>query len=265
MGWESFLHDIQHRQFLNAAAQQLAVVSPAQWCQTFYLLAAACVLAVASTPAEAKTLLVDYGARKSTLNSASSSSSSQQPSRSDQVQRELQQKQTSQNDSVVATTTKQFAIAKGKGTGDKPDKKENAKDGGIFLPLIAHFTSHWTQVPHSWFAAFYIVSVACSLFWAVQYLTDGSILRFIASNQALSLSGADEAGVTFEQLAAAWTMMLLQGGRRIYEHAAVMRPSSKSTMWFVHWLLGLSFYILTNVAIWVEGSSKQQIHKDYLL
>ncbi|KAK3997234.1 hypothetical protein QBC44DRAFT_315520 [Cladorrhinum sp. PSN332] len=48
-------------------------------------------------------------------------------------------------------------------------------------------------------------------------------------------------------------MMFLQGSRRVYEHSTIIKPS-KSTMWVVHWLLGLFFYLFINVSVWVEGS-----------
>lgn len=50
-------------------------------------------------------------------------------------------------------------------------------------------------------------------------------------------------------------MMFLQGSRRLYEDSLV-HGKSKSTMWIVHWVLGLSYYLFTSVAVWVEGSGK---------
>lgn len=46
--------------------------------------------------------------------------------------------------------------------------------------------------------------------------------------------------------------MLLQGARRMLESNAYT-STSKSRMWFAHWLLGLLFYLNINVAIWIEG------------
>ncbi|SPQ22438.1 752e701f-a606-4a2d-9fb0-d6a095d8af4b [Thermothielavioides terrestris] len=123
-----------------------------------------------------------------------------------------------------------------------------APDRGWLLSLIGTVTS-WTQVPHSWFSAFYVVSLACSVFWLVQYLGSGAVLRSIASRQA----SAGEPSCTLGQAALGWLMLFLQGTRRAYEHAAVIRPS-KSTMWIVHWLLGLSFYLAMSVSIWVEAA-----------
>ncbi|KAI9817607.1 MAG: hypothetical protein M1832_004611 [Thelocarpon impressellum] len=55
-----------------------------------------------------------------------------------------------------------------------------------------------------------------------------------------------------EQIALSWGLMTLQGGRRLYECIALGKPS-QSTMWFVHWLLGIAFYGAMSMAVWVEG------------
>ncbi|KAK4242571.1 hypothetical protein C8A03DRAFT_11186 [Achaetomium macrosporum] len=175
-------------------------VTPAQWCQGFFLVAAGGVVAVAAMPRDAKTLLVDYGARKAHKQSA-----------------------------------------------HRPSPKP-LHDGWL-LSLIDAVTS-WTQVPHSWFSAFYVVSLACSVFWLVQFLSNGAVLRSIASSQV----STQEPSSTMAQVALGWLMMFLQATRRVYEHATVIKPS-KSTMWVVHWLLGLFFYLFISVSVWVEGSA----------
>ncbi|KAK1827923.1 hypothetical protein QBC39DRAFT_313958 [Podospora conica] len=175
--------------------EALAALPPSAWIQSFYLVAAAACLATASLPADARSLLADYGARKST----------------------------------TTTTT--------------------AKQDSVLLALVATLTS-WGQVPHSWFTAFYSLSVGCSVFWAWQLLGEGAVLRGVAERQA---AAGGQPSASRGQTAAVWAMVLLQAGRRVYEHAAVMR-ASRSTMWFVHWVLGLGFYLALSVAVWVEGS-----------
>jgi 3-oxo-5-alpha-steroid 4-dehydrogenase 3 len=192
MGWDKHL---------QPALASLSGVTPAQWCQAFFLFAAGGVLAVAAMPRDAKTLLMDYGAR-----------TAQQPP---------------------------------PGNGSSHSKSPGH---GWLLSLIAAVTS-WTQVPHAWFSAFYVVSLACSVFWLAQYLGDGAVLRFIASNQA----AARQTSATSGQVALGWLMMFLQGARRVFEHATIIKPS-KSSMWVVHWVLGLFFYLSISVAVWVEGS-----------
>jgi 3-oxo-5-alpha-steroid 4-dehydrogenase 3 len=92
-------------------------------------------------------------------------------------------------------------------------------------------------VPHNYFTHFYIVSVVCSLFWGWKLrLWDGSV-----------------AGHTQRIV---WALMLLQGVRRMLE-SYFFTSTSKSRMWFAHWVLGLLFYITINVAIWVETPARR--------
>ncbi|KAM7204054.1 hypothetical protein V8F20_003752 [Naviculisporaceae sp. PSN 640] len=254
--WDSYAAEVQRHPFFNTAVEYLSTISPAQWCQAFYLLAAGCVLVVASTPAEARGLLVNYGARKATSSPLTSLPASQ----------------------VKTSTSAQET--NGRGHGHVPEEKTKRKTNYL-VSLIAWLTSYG-QVPHAWFSAFYIVSAACSLSWAAQYFRLVSLntttaaqnsspndaryaqalpLHMIASKQvALSTSTSTDdtytamVTVTQAQLFLAWGMMFLQASRRIYEHMTIIKPS-RSTMWVVHWVLGLGFYVVTNVAVWVEGSA----------
>ncbi|KAF1919026.1 hypothetical protein BDU57DRAFT_440912 [Ampelomyces quisqualis] len=90
------------------------------------------------------------------------------------------------------------------------------------------------QVPHRFFTHFYVASVACSLFWGWR----------------LHMWHAQP------QVQVVWALMLLQGTRRMLESHAYT-ATSKSTMWFAHWLLGLIYYAATNVAIWIEGGHRR--------
>jgi 3-oxo-5-alpha-steroid 4-dehydrogenase 3 len=90
------------------------------------------------------------------------------------------------------------------------------------------------QVPHNYFTHFYVLSVACSLFWAWH-------LRIWQAQT---------------QFQVVWALMLLQGVRRMLESYAYT-SSSKSTMWFAHWVLGLVFYLTMNIAIFAEGPDKE--------
>lgn len=191
--------------FQNAVAT-LSELSPAQWCQAFFLLAAAAVMAVAAMPRDARTLLMDYGARQS-------------------------------QDRPPAA-------------GPSPSPSPSPGRGGLVWAIGA--ITSYSQVPHAWFAIFYVVSLACSGFWLAQYVGDGAAMRLIASRQAAAGPGPSAA---LGQVALGWLMMLLQGGRRVYEHAVVLKPSG-STMWVVHWVLGLVYYLAISVSVWVEGSGK---------
>jgi 3-oxo-5-alpha-steroid 4-dehydrogenase 3 len=123
-------------------------------------------------------------------------------------------------------------------------------NNGVFVRFIAWLTSVG-KVPHSWFAHFYILSLSCTLFWAVQFVTHGAVLEVIVRNQ----SSNSTTSMTIGQVILVWFLMSLQGARRLYEYLAVLRPSN-SGMWILHWLLGNTFYLFTSVSIWVEGSSE---------
>ncbi|KAL1297074.1 hypothetical protein AAFC00_004661 [Neodothiora populina] len=105
------------------------------------------------------------------------------------------------------------------------------------------------RVPHSWFASFYVVSVACSILWASQMVLDASIVRTVAA-----AAKQRSHSMSIEQVAVTWLLMLLQGTRRLYECMTLTKPSS-SQMWIGHWAFGLWFYTTTSVAVWIEGSS----------
>ena len=211
-------------QVAAAAAALLLNVTPSQWCQAYYLFAAGAVVAVAAMPKEVRRLLVDYGARKS------------------------------------GSGSKAAAAAEGNRKEDDADGSGGKKNWLLLLLSLINTLTSYGQVPHSWFITFYVASVACSLFWLWQFAVvvvngdGGWLLRMVASSQA-SAPSHSSCSVTLGQVGLAWTMMFVQGSRRLYEDWLVHRKS-KSTMWIVHWGLGLSYYLFTSVAVWVEGSGK---------
>lgn len=101
---------------------------------------------------------------------------------------------------------------------------------------LLDYAATW-QVPHSYFTHFYLISVAASLYW-------GYTLRLWHPASQLHL---------------VWTLMLLQGLRRMLE-SHIYTSTSKSSMSFAHWILGLTFYLTINVAIWIEGPAR---HRPY--
>ncbi|KAL6869328.1 hypothetical protein ACO1O0_000653 [Amphichorda felina] len=58
------------------------------------------------------------------------------------------------------------------------NRKDGKKQKGTLQGLVGLL-----EVPHSWFLHFYVVSVACSAFWAWQYLTHGAIMGWLAREQ----------------------------------------------------------------------------------
>lgn len=77
-------------------------------------------------------------------------------------------------------------------------------------------------------------------------------MSFIAERQ-VSLSG--EPSVELDRVFLAWLMMAAQGGRRLFECFWVVKPG-RTPMWWVHWALGLGFYGLMGISVWVEGSGE---------
>lgn len=127
-------------------------------------------------------------------------------------------------------------------------KKENRKEdtNNVFTRILDSAAK--IRVPHSWFTSFYAVSVILSLFWAAELLVKGP------SYQAIAQYGPNTpSSMSFSQVIVVWTMMFAQGSRRLYECLVIAKPSD-SRMWFGHWALGILFYVLTSVAVWIEGS-----------
>ena len=122
--------------------------------------------------------------------------------------------------------------------------------------ILADFFSTVTtygQVPHSWFIHFYILSVCSSVFWAWQLVSDGHVLKYIVMTQARSQPATNS--MSLQQVVIAWSLVSLQGMRRLCEYLSFTKPSS-SQMWVVHWLLGSAYYVGMGVALWIEGSCK---------
>lgn len=125
------------------------------------------------------------------------------------------------------------------------------------IPLgLLDYLATW-QVPHSYFAQFYIVSVLSSVFWAIQLVFRGRVFQLIATR--ISEEHAQQS-MSLTQVLICWILLAIQGSRRLWESHKFAKPSS-SQMWVVHWVLGLGFYLAAGVAIWIEGSSSVLSHK----
>jgi len=244
-------------------------LSPAQWMQIFYVVATGLVLGVAILPKRPRASLLTYGARadkapKQVVNSVAGQGGSDgqyrdEPDRDQSERDEAQNRDDTQNrDEAQNTEPVQDG---GPDAQDRAEGQEGLDDGNTeivndsssgqddwFAKFVAIVTS-WGQIPHSWFGGFYVVSMACSVFWLVQYLTDGRILHFLATRQAAASASGMEPG----QVTLLWSMMFLQGLRRWIESTWLFQPGKKSTMWIVHWLLGNVYYIAMSLSIWIEG------------
>lgn len=109
------------------------------------------------------------------------------------------------------------------------------------------------SVPHSYFTHFYVASVLSSVFWAVDVLRSGP--GFSAVVQRVSLEHL-QTSMSLYQVLLCWALLMVQAFRRLFESVVFAKPSSSSSsrMWFVHWLLGIAFYMAASIAIWIEGA-----------
>lgn len=105
------------------------------------------------------------------------------------------------------------------------------------------------KVPHTWFAHYYMISTASSIFWAQQILTRGPVFRFLAAHSQASSQ------LTANQVLLAWSMMFFQGMRRLYESLTLMKPT-QAKMWVGLWAIGIAYYIAMGLSVWIEGISK---------
>jgi hypothetical protein len=157
---------------------------------------------------------------------------------------------------VLPKDIKQLFIAYGSRTSSASQRIESRVVQPSSILKFASCIASSGRVPHSWFTSFYITSTACSIFWAVQYLLDGRVFRFVTSRQATAQHSSTPLGRT----KFVWAIFALHGTRRLLEHLWVMRASA-SDMWLPHWLFGISFYLVMSVAIWIEGSGKSSRHR----
>lgn len=128
---------------------------------------------------------------------------------------------------------------------DVPSGSKSVDISNRFLDALAKL-----QVPHSWFIHFYIASVASSLIWAYQIVTNGVAFQYIASFAAKH--EAATCSMTVNQIAVTWALMTLQGCRRLYECCTLGKPS-QAKMPIVSWVLGIAFYIAVGLSVWIEG------------
>ncbi|CAK7238740.1 MAG: hypothetical protein STHCBS139747_000158 [Sporothrix thermara] len=211
--------------------------SPANICQAILVGLGAAILALALLPAAAKKHLFDYGARDTTR--------------------------------AAAAVDKVQGSGSGSGRGKgKSSRPEPLTEPGALEQAIATAVSY-LQVPHSWFSGFYVFYLACSTYWAAQWWSwqhgqpgsrapDSLFGLIVASQQAsdLALQPMPATSMALVQVYAALVLEALQACRRLYEHLCVFQPS-KAKMNAAHFVLGLMYYAIMSVAVWVEGSRKR--------
>lgn len=100
-------------------------------------------------------------------------------------------------------------------------------------------------VPHSWFTHFYIVSTLSALVWSILLSTDLVWSLGIAHyNHKSNYWQYKPRGCLL--------FMLIHSLRRLYECIYVSK-TSRSRMWVGHYLVGIGFYLVTNIGIWVDA------------
>lgn len=135
------------------------------------------------------------------------------------------------------------------------DKKAppDTTPASLFLDKVARL-----KLPRSWFAHFYVACVVCNLFWGWQIATHGSVYRLFSSWVAAEKEWKEGdkpvvGGQTVYQVVVCWMLLLIQGSRRLYECIYVSK-SGTSKMWVGHYFLGIGYYVVMSIAVWVEGT-----------
>lgn len=129
-----------------------------------------------------------------------------------------------------------------------PAQTSNAKATKTLEWLLERIDA--IQVPHGWFRHFYIISVLSSLLWGLQIVSKGSVLQTLCQSVG---SKTPAHSMTVDQVVLTWFLVTVQGVRRLLE-TSFLAKSSGSKMWFVHWLLGIAFYLALGVSCWIEGA-----------
>lgn len=114
------------------------------------------------------------------------------------------------------------------------------------------------KVPHWYFLHYYIVSLASSLFWGYQLWSQGRSIQWL---HALNSYREEKAGMSQHQVWLCWGLMLVQSSRRLLESLSV-DTSTRATMPISIYLIGLLFYLVVNVALWIEGLGKYLFMKN---
>lgn len=70
-------------------------------------------------------------------------------------------------------------------------------------------------------------------------------------------SSTQAQGMTVDQVVLTWSLVTIQGARRFLETSLLVK-FSESKMWFIHWLLGMTFYLGLGVSCWIEGAGMSQ-------
>lgn len=150
--------------------------------------------------------------------------------------------------SLEPTANERFVTYGSRNATTAKPQKSHSKQSWFdqrFLRWLSAF-----QVPHSYFLHFYVVSISSSVLWFFQIVSNGTLLRHLCHH---ARGHGHDPSMSIEQVLLTWSLLTIQGLRRLSETYALGKPS-KSTMWIGHWLLGITFYLALGIAVWVEGA-----------
>ncbi|KAF2455944.1 protein DFG10 [Lineolata rhizophorae] len=137
------------------------------------------------------------------------------------------------------------------------DKDKNREPRSSLLSSFLDYLATLT-VPHSYFTHFYVVSVASSLLWLHQLLTRGPLFRLVADHVPVDDMASS---MTLDQVVLGWTLLFAHGARRLYESVVFKKKGgTRSRMWIGHWLVGIAFYLVLGIAVWIEGTPTLLAH-----
>lgn len=124
---------------------------------------------------------------------------------------------------------------------------------------VLDYLASW-QVPHRYFQHYYILALLSSAFWVTQLSTRGPGFRAVVGHMNHDRL---EKSMSIHRVMVCVALMLIQGGRRLYETIEFAKPSN-SKMWVVHWLLGLVFYAGITIAVWIEGAGTYRMTWNFM-
>lgn len=145
------------------------------------------------------------------------------------------------------TTTTTTISAEKKPTSKTLSNTSSNNNNNNITQLLDYLTT--LTVPHAYFSHFYLVSLVSSLFWAAQFLLDGSLLQCLLSLGPPS----NEDRIPLTQLLLTWLCLLTQSLRRCHEQLTISKTPSTSTMLLPHYLLGHAFYLITTLSIFASS------------
>ena len=132
--------------------------------------------------------------------------------------------------------------------GSRTPQKKDQNASKSLLVTIANLPAY--PVPHYWFLHYYVMSVSMSAFWGFQIFTHGNVMQWLARRA----SGDISKSMPLSRIYLLWTLLSIQGCRRLYESVYYTKPS-KSAMPLSIYLIGIFYYLMASVGIWIEGSA----------